>query len=122
MKKILVLALVLFFVSAATSFANTGAPATADAGKSLYAGVSAAPTASSGADVTLIGKLSKGVYAGWACNANGYILTTQHMSGNRSFGSSHDATAIYRNDTTPKDPSGATDIDSSYFAAGWTSM
>jgi hypothetical protein len=123
MKKIFVLALVLFFVSTAVSLANTGAPVATDNGKSLYGGITAAPAATTGADVTLIGKLSKGVYASWSCDVLGYILTTQHQSGNRSFGSSHDATAIYRNDTTPVDASGAaTPLTSGFFGAGWTAM
>ena len=123
MKKILVLAFVLIFASVAASFANTGAPTTADEGKSLFAGVAAAATGSS--DGTLVGKLSKGVYAGWSTDSNGYILTTQHMSGNRSFGSSHDATAIFRNDSSVMDPSSATgaNLTQDYFGSGnWTAM
>jgi len=122
MKRKISLALVLFFASVVSSFANAEAPATIDAGKSLYAGVSAEPTGSG--DGTLVGKMSKGVYMGWSCDANGYILTSQHVSGNRSFGSSHDATAIYRHDSVPQDPSGVSgaNINSGYFSSGWTAM
>ncbi len=120
MKKIIVLALVLLFATATASLANTSAPNTADEGKSLYGGIGAAPTGSS--DGTLIGKLSKGVYASWNTNSLGYILTTQHISGNRSFGSSHDATAIFRHDTYPQDVSGAGTVGESFFGAGWTAM
>ena len=121
MKKIFVLALVLLLSSAALSFANTGAPTSGDAGKTLYGGVGAAPTGSS--DGTLIGKLSTGVYVGWASDTLGYILTTQHVDGNRSFGSAHNATAIFRNDAFPMDPSSASPIGAAYFGTGnWTAM
>lgn len=120
MKKIFVSTLVLLIASVALSFANTAAPAPGDAGKSLYAGVASAPTASAGN--TLIGKLSTGVYAGWNTTSLAYILTTQHVDGNRAFGSSHDATAIYRNDSYPQDPSGAASVSSGYFGASWTAM
>lgn len=119
MKKIFSLAIVLLFATVVSSFAAvSAAPASADAGKSLYGASSGTATTGS----TLIGKLSKGVYAGWIVTAggSGYTLTTQHQSGTKSFGSSHDSTAIYRNDTAPQTPTAAS---STFFASGnWTAM
>ena len=122
MKKIFALALLLLIASVVSSFADTEAPASANAGMSIYARIDADPTSSTDAAAVLIGKCSKGVYAGWIVTAtgSGYTLTTQHQSGSKSFGSSHDSTAIYRNDTAPITPTAA---DSSFFASGnWTAM
>lgn len=120
MKKIFALALVLLFATAITSFADTEAPASANQGKSIYGKIASDPTATDDAEATLIGKCSKGVYAGWNTTASAYTIITMHFDGNRSFGSSYDATAIYRNDTKPTDAPDA--ADKSYFADGWTAM
>jgi hypothetical protein len=120
MKKIFALALVLLLATAVSSFANSQAPVSTNEGKSLYGKVGSAPTATNDAAATLIGKCSKGVYAGWNVDANGYVLVMMHMSGNRAFGSSHDATAIYRNDTLPTAAPGV--AEKSYFGASWTAM
>ena len=120
MKNIIVLALVLLFASIVPSFADTEAPAVANAGMSLFARIDADPASTTDTSATLIGRLSKGVYAGWNSNASGYALITMHFDGNRSFGSSHDATAIYRNDTKPT--AAPDSADKGYFDSGWTAM
>ena len=124
MKKIFALTLVLLFATVVCSFADAEAPSNANEGKSIYGRIDQDPTGSTDANATLIGKLSKGVYASWSSSVTAYLLSTQHMSGNRSFGSSHDATAIFRNDTVPQDMSSYTgsNINSSAFGAGWTAM
>jgi len=43
----------------------------------------------------LIGKTSTGVGIGMSTNAQGYGVISQHKSGTRAFGSTHDSTAIY---------------------------
>ena len=120
MKKIFALALLLLLASVVSSFADTEAPASANAGMSIYARIDADPTSSTDAAAVLIGKCSKGVYAGWNSSASGYSMVTMHFDGNRSFGSSYDATAIYRNDLKISAAPGK--ADKSYFADGWTAM
>ena len=119
MKKIFSLAIVLLFATVVSSFAAvSAAPTTTDAGKSLYGAISGTATTGS----TLIGKLSKGVYAGWFVTATGtgYTLTTRHQTVLSRSVLLHDSTAIYRNDTAPSTPTAA---DSSFFASGnWTAM
>ena len=124
MKKITALAFVLLLATTVSSFADTQAPSATDEGKSIYGRIDQDPASTTDAAATLIGKLSKGVYASWSSSINGYLLTTQHISGNRSFGSSHAATAIFRNDSVGVDCSAATgaNINSSFFGAGWTAM
>ena len=120
MKKICILAIVLLLATVVSSFADTEAPAAGNEGKSLYGKIASDPTGTTDAEATLIGKCSKGVYAGWNTTASGYVLVTMHQSGNRAFGSSHDATAIYRNDTLPTTAPNVADV--SYFGASWTAM
>jgi hypothetical protein len=64
--------------------------------------------------------MSNGVYAGWNTNALGYAVTTQHISGSKSYGTAHDSTAIFRNDSLQTTaPSAAAD---SSFGTSWTAM
>ena len=118
MKKIFVLAIVLMFATTVSSFAAPDkAPDAADAGLSLYGAI----TGTAAKTDTLLGKMSNGVYPGWNTNTLGYAVTTQHISGSKSYGTAHDSTAIYRNDSAPQTPS---DPDNESFGAAdsWTAM
>ena len=71
---------------------------------------------------TMIGKLSKGVSLGVNYSSTGYALDTKHTSGNTAYGTSNDATAIFKSEiglTATLTAPSTTDVSS--FAA-WTAM
>lgn len=92
MKKMLILAAIMFLSLSGLAFADSTAPASADAGERIY-GVD---TGTADGDDTLIGKLSTGVYAGWATGADGYAIITMHENGSQTYGTAHDSTSLYR--------------------------
>lgn len=108
MKKIILLAAALCITMSASAFAAEVTPTAADAGKTVKAGAK------------VIGKLSASVMLGAAYDATGYAITTQHLKGTKTFGTSHDSTAIYSNDTLVADAPGQS--DSGAFGTGWTAM
>lgn len=109
MKKAFALIALLTFVSS-TAFAVEIVPADNNAGK----------TVSCTADGKVIGKLSASVKLGANFDTTGYAITTQHMKGTKTFGTSHDSTAIYANESLVTTAPGAS--DSSAFGSGWTAM
>lgn len=104
MKKISILAVLLFtmvsgsaFASAFTSGSLTGSTASTS-GKSFFGGLSA--TVAAGTTSVLIGKLSNGVNASVAYTVAGYAMAAKHISGTFAFGTSFDSTAIYKTELT----------------------
>lgn len=123
MKKIISLLTCISLFTASTAMAaalGTGS-VTPDDGLQIYGGIDAGDAASSTTS-TLIGKTSKGVKAGFAYTNTGYAANTKHNSGNTAYGTSNEATAIYKSeiglDTALTAPS-ATDV--SAFET-WTAM
>ncbi len=119
MKKIIILNVVALFV-ASVAFAD--GVDFKEAGKTLYG---AAGTVDPGESGTFsIGKLSTKVGLGWLNDATGYAIITQHQSGTKAYGTSHDSTAIYVKDVVKKgtgeDEPGASDTGA--FATDWKTM
>jgi hypothetical protein len=125
MKKIIVIA-ALSLLAATPAFADlaaSGALVLTSTGLSVYG--SNATGAVAVGTTPLIGKTSTGVGFGWKTGAGGYAILTQHKSGTRIFGSSHDSTSIVYKDTAPGVIPASSDTPSvSDFTAfgGWTSM
>ncbi len=119
MKKIFILTFILMLAATGISFADTGF-ATADEGKKVFGASDGGTITGSRDQDTLIGKLSNGVYAGWNTTTVQYVITTTHTQGNKSFGTSFEATEIYRTDT--KETAFPDVTTQGYFAAGWTAM
>ena len=123
MKKILVIIASLTFAFSGAAFAAalaSGSVTTTD-GLQIFGGISAADAASTTTS-TMIGKLSKGVKLGVNFTSAGYAVNSKHGSGNTAYGTSNDATAIYKSEiglsTALTAPSTA---DVSAFAT-WTAM
>lgn len=107
MKKIVIIMAAFSLVSSA-AFATTITPSDNDAGKTVMAGTKP------------IGKLSASVKLGANYDATGYAITTQHKKGTKTFGTSHDSTAIYAIESLEAAAPNAS--DSAAFGAGWTAM
>lgn len=123
MKKILVItaAISLAFSGSAMAAALASGSVTASDGLQIYGGISAADAADANTS-TLIGKTSKGVKAGVNFTSTQYALNTKHNSGNTAYGTSNEATAIYKSEiglTTALTAPTAADV--SAFAT-WTAM
>jgi uncharacterized protein YcnI len=127
MKKILIANIAaLFFASSAFAAATHAITANsyADAGKTVYGAKASASAGAAGTKA--IGKLSTGVDFALKTSTSGYALITAHKNGNKSYGSSHDSTAIYMKDISKGDavaaPSaiGSTDFVAS--GSGWSTM
>lgn len=119
MKRILIAGL-LVLVAATSSFAVTSSAIVwANAGKSVVGGSDANATAA-----RPIGKLSTGVAMAFSTATTGYALITQHQSGVKAFGTSHDSTAVYQMPVTKAATTAAPNSpDSADFITGsWTSM
>lgn len=99
MKKIISLVTCMFLLTASTAMAAALATGnvTTDDGLQIYGGTSDADAASATTS-TLIGKTSKGVKAGFAYSGTGYAANTKHDSGNTAYGTSNEATAIYKSE------------------------
>lgn len=118
MKKIILVATVMLFACSSLSFAAASkAPTAADDGQTVY-GVD---TGTATANDTLIAKLSTGVYLGWLTGVNGYTLYTQHKNGTRTYGTSYDSTALYRNDTI-QTAAPTSSLTATAFGSGWTEL
>lgn len=89
MKKIIILAVILTFISGPV-FAVELTPDSTKATAGAILNVTG-----SAADVTGFMKFSKGVYAGAQTTILGYALTTGHISGSKTFGTGYDATALF---------------------------
>lgn len=93
MKKILA-ALLLVAFAASSSFAGEVAATATHGGASTEAGQELFPLNATPAEGPSIGKLSNGVYIGWATLITSYVIKTQHASGARTFATASDSTAI----------------------------
>lgn len=120
MKKIFILTFILVLAATGISFANDTGFSAADEGKSIFGASDGGTITGSRNEDTLIGKMSNGVYAGWNTQVLQYVITTTHLQGNKSFGSSFEATSIFRVDT--KETAAPTATTQAYFGAGWTAM
>jgi hypothetical protein len=93
MKKILAALFLIAFASTASFAAEVAATAT-HGGASTEAGQSLFPLNAANQEGPSIGKLSNGVYFGWATLITSYVIKTQHSSGLRTFATASDSTAI----------------------------
>lgn len=118
MKKIIILNVLALFV-ASMSFAAADADVVwTDAGKTLHGAASGADGSSPS-----IAKLSTKVGLAWMTAAEGYAIITQHQSGTKAYGTSHDSTAIYVKDVTKGSEEGAPSAsDTSAFDTDWNTM
>ncbi|GFE58463.1 hypothetical protein [Geobacter sp. AOG1] len=123
MKRILAItaSLSLAFAGTAMAAALTSGSVTTTDGLQIFGGISSSDAASTTTS-TMIGKLSKGVKFGVNYSNTGYAADTKHNSGNTAYGTSNDATAIYKSEiglatalTAPSSP------DVSSFNS-WTAM
>ena len=119
MKRIIVVISLVLFTYSFSFAAATGDIATTytNAGKTVAGGNDAAVGTPKS-----IGKLSTGVDLAFTTSTVGYSLITQHKNGVKSFGTSHDSTAIYSKNSTKAGAVTAVAADSSAFVASWTSM
>lgn len=117
MKKYFVLLIALLALTAGNAFAGAtiavGANATTG-GDTLSADAPAA---------ALISQMSKGVLVTAITSTTGYSVFTAHLSGDKSYGSAHDSTAIY----TQAYAGGAVlgtpgEVGSGEFATQWTAL
>lgn len=93
MKKILILNIAALLLASA-AFAGGSVDCAFDkTGLTLYGSKTDAATA--GAAQKSIGKTSTGVGIGITSTSAGYAVVSQHKSGNKAYGSSHDSTAVY---------------------------
>ena len=99
MKKTLALTGCLALAFAGTAMATEIAPSGGVSAASLqiFGGINTADSASVTTS-TMIGKLSKGVVLGAKYSNTGYALDTKHGSGNTAYGTSNDATAIFKSE------------------------
>ena len=93
MKKIFAALLVVVLTSTA-SFAGEVAATATHGGASTEAGQALFPINAAAQEGPSIGKLSNGVYFGWATLITSYVIKTQHASGARTFATASDSTAI----------------------------
>lgn len=108
MKRIAVLVAIFSFTLTASAFA--AATVSVDfnnAGKNVSG------------DGKTLGKLSSSVTLGASNASTGYAIITLHQKGTRTFGTSHDSTAIYSAEGAQAAP---TQSDSGAFGTGWTAM
>lgn len=123
MKKVIAFTACLVVLSAGSSMAAalaSGAVTPTD-GYQIFGGINATDAASNTTS-TMIGKLSKGVKLGVNYSATGYAHDTKHGSGNTAYGTSNDATAIYKSEiglATPLTAPSSPDVSS---FATWTPM
>jgi hypothetical protein len=128
MKKIIIANIAaLLLTSAAYAADNLSIDfTTPKTGLTVYGAKTGKDASVAGADQKTIGKSSTGVGVGAKTAATGYSMITQHKSGNKAYGSSHDSTAIYMIDATQGTAVTApTNIGSTDFVAsgsGWTTM
>ena len=114
MKKIIVFVTVLFIASTNIAFAANLAANVANAGLTVKA------TAPAAVDIS---KFSKGVFGGAEYSAAGYSIVTFHNLGNKAYGTSYDATALYfKPDMTSATFAAPTDSNAAVAFAGWTKM
>ena len=119
MKKILVLTILSIFVLSGYAFADITETASSGIDHINGAGGQVAAGAISSGDN--ISKLSTGVALGWNTTTSGYAIIASHENGTKAFGTAHDSTAIYVNDTDPTDAPGAADV-SGVNTADWSAL
>jgi hypothetical protein len=83
------------FAGNSAGVATSAALSNATGGKTLYGDKTTATVSTA-----MIGKSSTGCSLAIYSTTLGYGLTTQHVSGTKAFGTSHDSTAIYSFDVT----------------------
>ena len=123
MKKILIINLVaLLFATADMDITTAGKQ-----GLTLYGGKNSGDAATTSANQKLIGKASTGVGIGIISSTLGYAVISQHKSGIKAYGSSHDSTAMYMCDVVAgtikvAKPSAIGSVDFANASNKWTSM
>ena len=124
MKKILFFAVFALSVASA-AFASDALTLSLDTtGLTVYASKTSATAV---ATDPLVAKTSTGVAVGMKTSADGYAAVTQHKSGSKGFGSSHDSTSIYSIPVTVTSGAnvaitGPTAIGTALFTGSWTAM
>ena len=116
MKKLVILLIVTFVLSAGSAFAAATIakgdnPATG--GGQLSADAPAAQ---------LISKMSKGVWVTARTSTLGYSLFTAHLNGDKAFGSAHDSTAIFTQQMAPASIAVPGVIGATEFNTLWTAL
>jgi hypothetical protein len=120
MKKIIIITALFVFASSSAFAAGDADVVWADAGKTLRGAASGVGDTS-----PAIGKLSTKVGIAWQADEDGYAIITQHQSGVKAYGTSHDSTAIYVTDVTKgSEQTAPSTADSTDFVTGtdWKTM
>lgn len=125
MRKLLVANLAILLFASSAFAAGSFDMDFSKTGLTVYGSKTDAATA--GANQKTIGKTSTGVGVGIISTAQGYAVVTQHKSGNKAYGSSHDSTAVFMNDAKQGEAKLAkpSQIGSGDFVASgssWTTM
>lgn len=119
MKKVIVLTILSIFALSSVALADITAAASSDIDHTNGAGGQVAEGAIGSGDN--ISKLSTGVAIGWQTTTSGYAIIASHENGTKAFGTAHDSTALYVNDSDPTTAPTAADV-SGVNSAGWSAL